>query len=89
MEVVAFAGNASIQPSCGGDSAGSSGGEDSSESEDSYEYYDDNEGLASWLAENLTAGVLDAVIGYLAEGAEMFAGTPVGAELADLLSYLE
>ena len=87
-EIAAFLANMTKQPPCGrgGGDGGGAGGESGTES---YEGYDDVPGLAAWLMEVLSEEQLEAFVADLAAAATEFADSPVGQDLAELLSCLE
>jgi len=88
VELPAMLDNMTEQPPCGrgGGDGGGGGGESGSES---YEGYDDVPGLAAWLTEVLSEEQLEAFVADLAVAAAEFADSPVGQDLAELLSCLE
>ena len=87
VELPAFLDNMGSQPPCGrGGGDGGGGGESWSES---YEGYGDVPGLAAWLTEVLSEEQLKVFVADLAAAAAEFADSPVGQDLAELLSCLE
>lgn len=87
VELAAMLDNMCEQPPCGR-GGGDGGGESGSESYE-YEGYDDVPGLAAWLTEVLSEEQLEAFVADLAVAATEFADSPVGQDLAELLSCLE
>ena len=87
VELAAMLDNMTEQPPCGrGGGDGGGGGESWRES---YEGYGDVPGLAAWLTEVLSEEQLKAFVADLAVAAAEFADSPVGQDLAELLSCLE
>ncbi len=102
VELPAFLANMAQQASCGFGLLGGGGGGFGEEwplmeGEPMYDWplfdewvpYEDVPGLAAWLIEQLSPEDLAATIEALTTAAVEFADTPVGYDIAELLSYLE
>jgi hypothetical protein len=94
VDLAKFMANYAVQPGCAGESLLGAGGMDGLAAGAAAEGVDDGESvdvaaLAAWLIEQLSPEDLAAFVAQASATAEEHADDAVGAEMMELLSYLE